>query len=422
MKRAFFNAEYRPIARRGLTPIEAVEFMRREFPSVRHWTCWRPGFLQARQLSAVVGKGHDIKGQISDWRWTRVACSYPEVLFWDGSNAGANFGDGWVGILKVQGSNSNENFLLFSYLDCQGEVGHCYLASTPDVQLLNRFAKAVEKQFLSPDQLVVQVYGGPNFTLNVDEVETLFLSDQMRADIEGQVHSFFAQAALYKQLQIRHRRGMLFVGSGGNGKTLLLRHLIRQCHRQFKTGTHLLNAGKNTADYELITLFQEAYRTSPSLVIIEDIDSLLTESGTSRATVLAQLDGVESRDGVLFIATTNHPESIDSAFTHRPSRFDRVWNFQLPDLELRRRYLAWALTGMSDDLVDNMARKTEGWSFAYLNELRTTAVILSLDRQNPAITGEDVARAFALLTPQFQNGRKHHVLAEVGTTTGFRPE
>jgi SpoVK/Ycf46/Vps4 family AAA+-type ATPase len=266
------------------------------------------------------------------------------------------------------------------------------------------------------------VYGGPDFQLNPNEVESLFLPDALRADIEHQVHSFFAHATAYKRLQIRLRRGLLFVGGPGNGKTLLLRHLVRQCHQRYRTTIHLLNAGKNTADYELAMLFHEARRTAPSLVLVEDFDSLLTESRLSRATVLAQLDGLESQNGILFIATTNHPESIDSAFVHRPSRFDRVWHFPLPDLELRHRYLAWALTGVAEDVVADMADQTEGWSFACLSELRTTAAILSLDRPNPAITGEDVTHAFALLAPQFQNGRKQHVLADVGTTTGFRPE
>lgn len=169
-------------------------------------------------------------------------------------------------------------------------------------------------------------------------------------------------------------------------------------------------------------LFHEARRTAPSLVIVEDIDSLLTESRLSRATVLAQLDGVEPRDGILFIATTNHPGSIDPALVHRPSRFDRVWRFPLPDLELRHRFLSWALTSVTKDVVDDMARKTEGWSFAYLHELRTTAAILTLDRQTSTIAGGDVTRAFALLAPQFQAGRKNHVLPEGELNTGFRPD
>ena len=250
----------------------------------------------------------------------------------------------------------------------------------------------------------------------------MFLPAPLREDIEQQVHSFFARAAAYKRLQIRYRRGFLFVGSPGTGKTMLLRQLIRQCHQRYRLGVHLLNANKSTTDYELVLMFQEARRTAPALVIMEDFDSLLRESQLSRANLLAQLDGLESQAGVLVVATTNHPEAIDPAFLHRPSRFDRVWNFPLPDLELRRRYLAWALAGVARDVVDDTADQTEGWSFAYLNELRTTAAILALERPTAAVTGEDVQRAFALLSPQYHSGRKNHALVEAGPTTGFRPE
>jgi hypothetical protein len=80
------------------------------------------------------------------------------------------------------------------------------------------------------------------------------------------------------------------------------------------------------------------------------------------------------------------------------------------------------LAGVAQDVVDDTADQTEGWTFAYLNELRTTAAILALERPTAAVTGEDVQRAFALLSPQYHSGRKNHMLVEEGSTAGFQPK
>lgn len=87
-------------------------------------------------------------------------------------------------------------------------------------------------------------------------------------------------------------------------------------------------------------------------------------------------------DGVLTIATTNHPERIDDSILNRPSRFDVKYTFELPSLNLRKEFiLLWinkvetrmAATGVSfadpDALASKIADRTDGWSFAFLKEL-----------------------------------------------------
>ena len=90
-------------------------------------------------------------------------------------------------------------------------------------------------------------------------------------------------------------------------------------------------------------------------------------------------------DGILTIATTNHPEEIDDAILNRPSRFDVKYNFALPSFELRKKYsLTWLRKigqpktestslfefGRSDnEMAEEIAKGTDGWSFAFLKEL-----------------------------------------------------
>lgn len=104
-------------------------------------------------------------------------------------------------------------------------------------------------------------------------------------------------------------------------------------------------------------------------------------------------------DGILTIATTNHPERIDDAILNRPSRFDVKYEFTLPDAALRKAFAEkWlakvnAMTANSnvkfansEEIASTVAGKTEGWSFAFLKELyaiRCLAFVIYLTRVTP---------------------------------------
>ena len=102
----------------------------------------------------------------------------------------------------------------------------------------------------------------------------------------------------------------------------------------------------------LSSVFTHLLRRSPCIVVLEDLDTFTNETQLTRAGLLAQLDGIGRSDGVLVLGTTNHPEHVDSALLHRPSRFDRVWRFSLPDRELRHQYLVQAFPGADSQQID----------------------------------------------------------------------
>jgi hypothetical protein len=415
-----FYVAYLPVPRRGFTPVEAAEFLKREFPDASQWTCWDITHTpHGRAVGKIVGKGDHKQGKVGGWTWTRVPCSYPEFALWDGYDIDPAKSDDWVGTLRVEGA-TGETFMLFSFLNSLGCIGQWYMASTLDVALLDRFAQDVHRHFHPPQKLTVHVRGGPTFSLELSDEEKIFLPPALREDIERQVFSFFQNAGDYERLRLRHRRGFLFVGPPGTGKTLLLRHLVRQCHVRFRVTAFMLTIAKDTRDDDVIELFQSAARCTPALIMLEDLDSLTQESRVSRANLLAQLDGLEPKSGLLVIGSTNHPGDVDPALVHRPSRFDRVWHFPLPNLPMRREYLAWAFDGLDDSTVDRLARNTGDWSFAYLNELRTTAAILAMERTPLAITSDLAERAHDLLAAQFDAGKKNHIAPPSDVGVGFR--
>ena len=113
--------------------------------------------------------------------------------------------------------------------------------------------------------------------------------------------------------------------------------------------------------------------TTPCIVVLEDLDSMITDK--SRSFFLNELDGFRVNTGVVVLATTNHPEKLDTAILDRPSRFDRKYYFNLPEEAERRAYIEhWnrdlqAELRVSERGTKSLVNATGGFSFAYLKEL-----------------------------------------------------
>jgi SpoVK/Ycf46/Vps4 family AAA+-type ATPase len=126
-------------------------------------------------------------------------------------------------------------------------------------------------------------------------------------------------------------------------------------------------------------VFKRARMLSPCVLVLEDLDSMI--SNENRSFFLNELDGFQANTGVVVLATTNHPEKLDSSILDRPSRFDRKYYFELPRERERLAYIAkWNQElQMEMRVTERGAREvvkgTEGFSFAYLKELFVTAMV-----------------------------------------------
>lgn len=165
---------------------------------------------------------------------------------------------------------------------------------------------------------------------------------------------------------------MLLLGPPGNGKTHCIKSLVNLLGlpclyvRTFKSQYR-------TESTTIAEAFSRARETSPCVLILEDLDSLLTDD--NRSFFLNEMDGFASNHGIMVVGTTNHPERLDPAILERPSRFDRKYTFNLPDLESRATYI-WTYSQkledklrLTEDEAQMLANLTEGFSFAYLKEL-----------------------------------------------------
>ena len=202
--------------------------------------------------------------------------------------------------------------------------------------------------------------------------DNLILRDALKQEIQADFAQFFLSREVYERYHIPWKRGVLFTGPPGNGKTHTLKALVNQL------GKPCLYVKGFKSEYEtdqenIRLVFQRARMTTPCLLILEDLDSMIDDK--SRAFFLNELDGFETNTGVVVLATTNHPDRLDSAILDRPSRFDRKYYFDLPAEAERSAYIAaWnddlqPELRLSETIALEVIQQTEDFSFAYLKEL-----------------------------------------------------
>ncbi|HYU87896.1 MAG TPA: CDC48 family AAA ATPase [Candidatus Bathyarchaeia archaeon] len=197
---------------------------------------------------------------------------------------------------------------------------------------------------------------------------------------------------LFAQLNATPPKGLLLYGPPGTGKTLLAKAVAHESESNFISvkGPELLNKFVGESEKAVREVFRKARQASPCIIFFDEIDSVAPTRGSSGgdshvterviSQFLTEMDGLEELRNVIIIAATNRPDIIDSALL-RPGRFDRLLFVPPPDLEARKQIfkIHTRKTPLAEDVnLDELARKTDGYTGADIASLANTGVMLAL--------------------------------------------
>jgi transitional endoplasmic reticulum ATPase len=246
--------------------------------------------------------------------------------------------------------------------------------------------------------------------------------DEARERLREGVELPLKDPEAFRRLGIRPAKGFLLYGPPGTGKTLLAKATAREAEANFiaTKASDLLSKWYGESEQQIARLFARARQVAPTVIFIDEIDSLVPARGggmgepqvTERVvnTILSEMDGLEELQSVVVIGATNRPNLIDPALL-RPGRFDELIYVSVPDEGGRRRILGIHTEKMplaSDVDLDSFAAGTDRFTGADLEDLVRRAGLFALRDSLSAetVTGEHFERALketrASVTPEME--------------------
>ena len=232
---------------------------------------------------------------------------------------------------------------------------------------------------------------------DTDVGDLIAWDDDVKAELKRNVIDFHKAMPKLEALGMNSSRGIILAGPPGTGKTMIGKWLAAS------TGmtSILVSAEMIRHRGSIKSVYERARKLSPSLIIVEDID---TTGGMDRRVAdhpllgefLQCMDGMVKNSGVITVATTNHSQSIDPAIADRPGRFDRVIEVALPGLEQRLWILERKVDGIekhpsvTKEILKSIANRSKGLSGAWVIEIIQFAQVLALSRKDELMAAEDL--------------------------------
>ena len=240
-----------------------------------------------------------------------------------------------------------------------------------------------------------------------------------------EVIEYLHDPSKYRDIGAKMPKGILLVGPPGTGKTMLAKAVAGESEVPFFSisGSEFVEMFVGMGAAKVRDLFKQAKEKAPCIVFIDEIDAIGKKRGGAALggndereqtlnQLLTEMDGFEDNAGVIILAATNRPESLDPALT-RPGRFDRQVPVTLPDLQGRvailKVHAAKIKTAPAID-YDKVARMASGASGAELANIVNEAALRAVRDHRPYATQEDMEESIEVVIAGYQ--KKHAILTD----------
>ena len=240
----------------------------------------------------------------------------------------------------------------------------------------------------------------------------------------SEIVEYLHKPARYKEIGASMPKGILLVGPPGTGKTMLAKAVAGEANVPFfsMSGSEFVEMFVGMGASKVRDLFQQAKEKAPCIVFIDEIDAIgkkrdgqiggNDEREQTLNQLLTEMDGFEDNTGVIILAATNRPESLDPALL-RPGRFDRRVPVELPDLKGREDILkVHAKKIKVGDNVDynKVARMASGASGAELANIVNEAALRAVRDNRKFVTQEDLEESIEVVIAGYQ--KKNAILTD----------
>ena len=278
-----------------------------------------------------------------------------------------------------------------------------------------------------PDSMIFGM-GKSNAKVYVKSSEGIMFSDVAGEDEAkenlSEIVDYLHNPGKYKEVGASMPKGILLVGPPGTGKTMLAKAVAGEANVPFfsMSGSEFVEMFVGMGASKVRDLFKQANEKAPCIVFIDEIDAIgqkrdgrvggNDEREQTLNQLLTEMDGFETNNGVIILAATNRPESLDPALT-RPGRFDRRVPVELPDLKGREEILkVHAKKVKLDESVDfnRIARMASGASGAELANIVNEAALRAVRENRNIVTQADLEESIEVVIAGYQ--KKNAILTD----------
>ena len=290
-------------------------------------------------------------------------------------------------------------------------IAHLIIARRENAIDAVRLLEDLDRPDNTPRLHVVGSNARPVISCNWDDI---VLDYKVRSLLKDDFESFFERQAWFLENKLPFRRGYLLHGPPGNGKSTAVRAMMTS---KALTAYTMRFFDPDSGDSDLDRLFELAVENRPSMVLLEDLDRAFPKTGETKSKISLQqllnnLDGVNSGEGIVVVATANEPEILDKAILRRPGRFDRVVHFPNPCAALRQQYLQQLNPSLPARHLKLCVEQSDGLSFAQLREVHVVAGQRAFERKGEIGEGDLLLAVRALRHNNLTASRN-------GTAAGF---